>query len=93
MEKLIQHVHWEGDYHVWADTTRSMFKAYGLEACIEDDFAIKKDPSESDKRNEDMACFAIRVALPVDVQRELNSDMSACEMWRTVQAYYTREGS
>ena len=67
MEKSIQHIHWGGDYHVWADTTHSMFKAYGIEHCILKDFILMNDPTAEDHKNEDMACFAICVALPVDV--------------------------
>ena len=91
MEKLIQHIHWEGDYHIWADMMCSMFKAYVLEACIEHAFAIKKDPSKTNKKNKDMACFAICVTLPIDMQCELSADMSTHEMWNTVRSYYMHE--
>ena len=91
MEKLIQHVRWDGDYHVWADTTQSMFKAYGLNACIEKDFTSIKDPTPEERKNEDLACFAIRIALPTDASHELRTDMSAYDMWKAIKAYYTRE--
>ena len=71
MEKLIQHVHWDGDYHVWADTIQSMFKAYGLNACIEKDFTLIKDPTPEEQKNEDLACFAIHIAFPTDASHEL----------------------
>ena len=68
-----------------------LLEAYDLADCVKEDFYGIDKPSAEQIKNEKMACLAIRIALPIDVSRELNSEMSACELWRTVKAFYTRE--
>ena len=91
MDKLLHHIRWENDYHVWADTILQMFRAYGLIDYVEHDFDLRKDATSEDQKNEDLVKLAIRIALPIDAARELNTKMTAFEMWRAVRAYYTRE--